>query len=277
MNKTNIITILLFISSNLFAADQLTAIKNPNNKKGSFYTYWGWNHDKYTKSNLHFIGTDYDFTLKKVKAVDRQSPMAYDPYLRINQITIPQYNFRIGYFLTNNINISIGADHMKYVMVQNQTVKIDGNIANSGTKYDGIYYNSDINLTKDFLKFEHTDGLNYLNTEVNKFGSIKEISKNLNFNYTFGIGAGVLYPRSDVTLLNNARNDKFHIAGYGISTKAGLNFTFFKYFFIQPEFKIGFINLPDIRTTMYKRDKAKQQFGFMQGIAVFGFCIPTFN
>src|SRR5690606_39447702 len=55
------------------------------------------------------------------------------------------------------------------------------------------------------------------------------------FNFTGGIGAGVLYPKTNSTLMNKDRHDDFHISGYGISAKVGLNITFWKYIFRSEE------------------------------------------
>jgi hypothetical protein len=269
-----LITILLlgFCLNSTLA--QIT-LKGKPHKKGQLYLYWGWNKDKYTKSDIHFIGKDYDFTLYKVKAIERPDKIAYDPFLKPNSITIPQYNFRMGYFVKDNLEISIGADHMKYVMIQNQTVAIDGTISNTGTEFDKTYSGTDkIYVSQNFLQFEHTDGLNYLNVEINKFAAIRKLPYKSSINYFYGVGAGLLYPRSDVTLMNNQSHNKFHIAGYGVSSKSGLNLTIHKYFFIQTEIKLGYINMPDIKTTFNSSDKAKQHFGFLQGIIVFGAYCP---
>ena len=40
---------------------------------GTLFFYWGYNRTAYTKSNIHFIGPDYDFVMKGVKATDRQT------------------------------------------------------------------------------------------------------------------------------------------------------------------------------------------------------------
>lgn len=52
-----------------------------NNFKGRLYIYWGWNRAMYTKSEIHFTGNNYDFTLHKVIAKDRQSPIEARTYL----------------------------------------------------------------------------------------------------------------------------------------------------------------------------------------------------
>lgn len=282
--KNQILRIVLVFSLILATVElsfgQFQFVKDNYYRKGNFFVYWGWNRAAYTTSDIHFKGNDYDFTLHDVVAKDRQSPFTAKLYFTPNTITIPQYNFRLGYFFHDKYNISIGADHMKYVMQQYdgssyQNVKIDGEIHN-GTVYDGVYTNDTIYLSEDFLKFEHTDGLNYENIEVRRFDVLFS-RKQFQFATNEGFGIGALIPRTNTTLMNNARYDEFHLAGYGISTVLSLNATFFKYFFVQMEWKGGFIHMPDIRTTMHKYDKASQHFWFSQYNVVFGanFRIPS--
>ncbi len=238
--------------------------------KGKFYFYWGYNRETYTKSDLHFHGKDFDFTVKKAVALDRQSPLALDPYLRIDQLTIPQYNYRLGYFISDKYNISVGWDHMKYVMVQDQIAKVTGTIHDTGTPYDGTYNNTDVKMAGDFLQFEHTDGLNYLNAELNRVDPIYQYKK-MNIRSTFGAGTGVLYPRTRAVVLGNNVNDQWHISGFGISVKGGINISFYNHFFIQAELKSGWIDMPNIVIEAHSSDRAKQNFGFVQGNVVLGY------
>jgi hypothetical protein len=271
LNNYKGISILFFLISFFFnsAQGQFSWVKDNYYKKGNFFIYWGWNRAAYSLSDINFKGNDYNFTLHDVIAKDRQSPFEARLYLNPVNMTIPQYNFRMGYFIGDHYQLSLGADHMKYVMQNDQTVKIDGSISNSGTTYDGNYVNDDIVLAKDFLLFEHTDGLNYENIELRRFDVLFG-RKNFHFAVNEGFGAGVLVPRTNTTLLNNKRYDEFHLAGYGISTVLATNLTFFKYFFIQSEWRGGFIHMPDIRTTMNKTDRASQAFWFSQYNVVFG-------
>jgi hypothetical protein len=236
-----------------------------------FYVIWGWNRSAYTNSDIRFHGNQYDFTLSKVVAHDRQTPIAFDPYLSPGRITIPQTNFRLGYYLNDHWSITAGVDHMKYVMDQDQTVTINGAIQNSNTPYDGTYLNTPIKLTEDFLTFEHTDGLNYINVEVRRHDQLIHLARpNIQVNVIEGIGMGVLLPKTNTQLLLNNRYDEFHLAGYGVSAMAGINVTFFKYFFLQSEVKGGYINMPDIRTTEFSADRAKQHFFFDEWTMLFG-------
>lgn len=268
------IVVAVLILQTAFAAAQDIPEEKPYSNKNHFFIYWGWNRAWYTNSDISFSGNTYDFTLKDVAAKDRQSNFNLDPYLNPMQMTIPQTNFRIGYYFNDHWSITGGVDHMKYVMVQNQTVKISGEISGTETSYNNIYNNEDIELKEDFLIFEHTDGLNYVNFEARRkdeLFSFRKISKaNIDINLIEGAGVGFLFPRTNTTLLSNERNDEFHVAGYGFSTMAGLNVTFWKHFFIQSELKGGFINMPDVRTTKFKSDKAKQHFFFGQVNYVFG-------
>lgn len=269
----------LFIFVNLTVLTCFSQTEN-SGKKGSFYTYWGWNRGAYSKSDITFTGNYYHFELFDVIAKDRQSAFNFKTYFAPAKLTIPQYNFRFGYYFHDKYSISIGADHMKYVMQNWQTVKMTGEIAKSGTAYDGTYDNADMVLYPDFLKFEHTDGLNYENIELRREDCL--LNKGIvSVSVVEGFGVGVLVPRTNTTLLGFKRYDEFHVAGYGLGAVGGLNIEFWKHFFIQCEGKFGFINMPDIRTTEFKADRAKQHFWFAQINGVFGlrykFQKPTFR
>ena len=245
----------------------LMAQTEPAYKKGKFFAFWGWNRAHYTNSNIHFKGDDYDFKLHRVTAHDKLSAVSYYNYLRIDRITIPQTNFRIGYFFKDDMAISIGVDHMKYVMDQNQTVHISGKVK---PEFENRIHDGDVKLTEDFLMFEHTDGLNYINAE---FEYYHNFYKNgiLKINGLVGGGAGFLLPKTNATLMGNERHDDFHLSGYGLNAKVGADILLWDLFFIRCEGKEGYINMPSIRTTSSKSDKASQHFWFAEIDFLFGF------
>lgn len=257
---------LLFVC---FFATMSIAQAPVNLQKGDFYFYWGWNESGYTKSDIRFEGENYNFTLANVIAKDRPTPFDVNIYFNPGLITIPQYNFRIGYFIKDNWDVSLGIDHMKYVLQNGQNASITGNISGSETNYDGIYDNDNIEITPYFLTFEHTDGLNYINLGLSHSNQVLHYKK-FQINLKKGIEAGALYPRTNTALLGKERYDEFHLSGYGASTVAGLNFVFFDSFFIQTELKGGYINMPTIRTTKSTADTAAQDFFFYQFNLLFG-------
>jgi hypothetical protein len=277
-----IIYILIVCTTNCYSQEkqiETTRIKDKfkTQKKGKFYFYWGWNKAQYSYSDIKFKGDNYNFSLFDVAAQDRQT--TWDPavYLNPGSMTIPQTVARIGYYFHDNWNLSLGVDHLKYVMVNNQVATIDGyiDLQNPYTQFNGIYDNEPLMIDEDFLQFEHTDGLNYINIEISRVDNLGDFfkwnSKKFQLNVLESIGAGVLYPKTNSTLLSKERYDDFHLSGFGVSLKGGINLTLFDRFFVQAEIKTGYINMPDIRTTKSNADTASQEFFFFQRNISFGY------
>jgi hypothetical protein len=270
LKKSILFSIFIFLcfSITVFAQEQIKLQdRYTAHNKGKFFVSWGGNRETYSNSDITFKGKDYDFTIENVAAHDRPKGWHID-YINPARMTIPQTNFRMGYFLNDHYSIAVGVDHMKYIMTQNKAVNIQGYYPNAGS-YDELLPNNQVLLTDKFLTFEHTDGLNYVNTEFSRHDDISGVFRigntdKIQVNLTEGVGVGVLYPKTNTKLLGKERHDDFHISGFGASVKAGLNITFFKYFYIQGELKTGYINMQDIRTTKSNDDSASQNFWFFQ-------------
>lgn len=233
-------------------------------RKGTVAVSWGWNRGFYTHSNITFNGSDYHFKLYHVDAHDKpRLPITWD-YIKFKKLTVPQTDLRVSYFIKDNLAVSFGDDHMKYVMTQDQWVKMKGEITRAGN-YKGVY-NDDKKMTEDFLTFEHTDGLNYLNIELEKYYTwYRSRNGNCSFSAMVGGGGGVLFPKTNVKLLDYERNDRFHISGFGLSGKAGILAVFFRHLLVKLEDKYGYINMPDI--ILHKKGiqgRAKQGFFFTE-------------
>jgi len=270
--------IYIFLFIGYFSFSQTDKIDYTVSNKGKFFISWGGNRDSYSKSDIRFKGDNYDFTIKDATAKDKPKGWHID-YINPTRITIPQTNFKLGYFISDHYYISIGEDHMKYVMTVNENRTVNGFIdlptEEVGSIYNGVYDNETLFLSEDFLLFEHTNGLNYVYVEFGRYDDISSIFNIKNtdvfqLNITEGFGAGVLYPKTNTTLLGKEKYDEFHVSGYGLSLNIGLNFTFFKHFFIQLDAKGGYIDMPDIRTTSNSNDYAQQHFFFFQRVISFG-------
>ena len=272
MFQKKLLVLLLMVVSLSNNAQENQKKKGTN--KGKFFAYWGWNWASYSDSNIRFKGENYDFTLQDVKAQDTPSAFTFKKYFGITNLTKPQTNARIGYFFKENYTISLGVDHMKYVVNNDQFVGIDGTINIGNTTYDGVYNGEQIQLTEDFLRLEHTDGLNYVNIQLYRFDDVSSWfgvdSESFQINITEGFGAGILYPKTDTSLLGLDRHDDYHISGYGLSAGFGLNVTFLKHFFIQADLKGGYINMPDVKISTNAADSASQDFFFLQNNILIG-------
>jgi hypothetical protein len=273
------IILILFISINSFAqSDDTQKERYTAHNKGKFTISWGGNRDYFTDSDITFKGDNYNFTIDNATAHDKPKGWHID-YVNPARMTIPQTNFKLGYYITDKYMISIGLDHMKYVMTQNQTANMSGVIdyplTHPSSQFNGVYNGDPTVMTEDFLMFEHTDGLNYINTEfarqddISSWFGIKNTDK-FQVNINEGVGIGVLYPKTNTTLMGQERHDDFHISGFGSSLRAGINLTFFKYFTIEGSLKGGYINMPDIRTTKSSADSASQHFFFAETMISFG-------
>ncbi len=299
MKHPFLMAVLTFCVFSQYTFSQET-VENPEkytaHNKGKFFISWGGNRDTYSRSDVNFRGKDYNFTVNDMVAHDKPKGWHID-YINPVNMTIPQTNFRFGYFFSDHYSVSIGWDHMKYVMSQYQTANVSGYINlpadQPGNIYNGTYNNTPVDMSQGgaqeggyengvtpvggpaFLMYEHTDGLNYVNTEVSRNDDISKWfglpnTDKVQINLTAGLGAGILYPKTNTTLLGKERHDDFHVSGYGLSAKAGINFTFFKYFYVQGELKTGYIDMRDIRTTASNDDKASQHFTFVQRIIAVG-------
>lgn len=241
-------------------------------KKGRMYLSWGYNRATFGKSDIHFTGQGYDFTLKNLKAADR--PDNFDPsvYFSISKLSIPQFNFRVGYFLKDNLSLSIGYDHMKYVVDDTQYAPIYGYIDSSASaEYAGIYKGEEELIHQDFVKFEHTDGLNYASVELEYHDNFWQTNnQKFSLDFMLGAGAGLLIPKTNAIFFNKQGTDSFHVAGAGISGNMGFRFYFFKHFYVQGTGKTGFLFMPDIVTDTEEGGKADQNIKFFEFYAQFG-------
>lgn len=267
----------ILILSTTFIGFSITSYSQEAGLKGNVSIFWGWNRGWFTDSDIRFNGENYDFTLYNVKANDRQTPFSADIYLNPAKMTIPQTNFKAGYFISDHYCISAGFDHMKYVMVPDQTVKINGEINFVNSPYNGTYDNADIVLKETFLQYEHTDGLNYINAGISRYDRIIDLPKlRTSIYFTEGFDAGMVMPRTAVRFMNQELSDYYHIAGYGMNLQAGLSIIIFEVITIRSELKGGFIGLPDVKTSNSNTDKAHQRFFFLQTNILFGATIPLF-
>jgi hypothetical protein len=259
---------------------------NPKiHKKGSFYVHWGYNRSTYANSDILFKGPGYDFVLSKVQATDMPTPFdGFTTYFNPSLFSIPQFNFHGGYFLKDNLSISIGWDHMKYVMVSDQDSHISGYISSQvsspqfavNPNYAKQYAaNSPFKInSEDFLQFEHTDGFNFASVELEHYKKLWSAQKGFfQLDWINGVGVGLMVPRSDVRLFKIGKNNLWNIAGAGASLKTGLRLNLTKLLFFETTVKGGYTNLWDIRTTGRSVDHAEQAIWYGEVYGALGFNI----
>jgi len=262
--------LLLFFSlSNIAFADS-----DSSGHAGKWFFLWGYNRGYYQNSDISLHGTGangapYDFTLHDTAAHDEQSSPSFQ--LLFPDITIPQTNERIGYYLDETHRINFGVDHMKYVVTQGQTVPISGtNLSATGCTVCST--GSTQTITPAYMEYEHTDGLNYISLGYETLYPFWQ-SNSINLSFVQGPDAGIVYPKTNVTMAGSGqlRHDDFNIAGYGAAYKVGLIADIGRNWFLQLDAKEGLLNMPWIRIDNNPSDGASQKIQFFEVIMALGY------
>ena len=212
---------------------------------------------------------DHNFVLHDVEAHQRQRRFTAREFLNPLTLSIPQFNLRIGYYLRDDLDVSVGMDHMKYVVRQGQTVRIDGYIRTGTSEHDGDYGGVRKRITRDWLVFEHTDGLNWFHLTARKHQPLLAW-RWVDLRAFESFGVGVLTPRTDAEALLKERHNRYRLAGYAIGASGGLNLTLGGVVFVESELKAGFFHVTSARTTQDPADRARHHGWFRQAVAVFG-------
>ncbi len=242
-------TICFFVFAILLspAIAQVSNYSDTYHKKGSFSFHWGYNRSYYSKTNLHVTGPDYDVTFYDLKGTDRPSEFGV-VYFNPVTFTIPQYTFRLAYYITDKLAISGGMDHMKYVVMKNQWTIISGVVTpEASTTYEGSYLNESIQLTPDILMFEHTNGFNLVSIDFEYLQPLFEINKaKLNFYWNTGAGGIWIITKTDVRVFGQGLDNDFHVSGYAFVGKTGPRMEYNNRFYLGGELKGGYASLPSV-------------------------------
>ena len=248
------------------AASPLQAAASASRK---WSVYWGWNRSTYSNSDIHFWGADHDFTLSSVKANDMQADVTteniFGTFLSPANMTLPQTNLRIAYQVSPDTAWALNLDHMKYVVTPDQTVAFSGRINNDPQT------GATRTLSTNYLNFEHTDGLNVVSVEYEKQFPVTQWKAPFASRWVALVGAGIVYPKTNVTLnmLGRSRNDQFHLAGYSAGGGVGWEADFLDSWFFRSMFKMGYVTLPDVLTSS-QGDKASHNFTYNELLIALG-------
>lgn len=263
MRKIILIFILILDFLSSFSQEKKHLLKG-------MYLQWGYNAEWYTRSNIHFkLGNGSDFIVHNVKASDKPD---YDAiYKKPADISIPQYNYRIGFYLNKNKSkaVEVNFDHAKYVVDDFQKAHVTGSI-------DGINVDADSILNPaTFFHVEHTDGANWLHINYVEQKTIFKKVNNPNplLNIIYKAGAGINIPRTDFTWRGDRLNNNFHVAGYNIGVEAGLRFYILKKLFIEGTGKTGYVRYVNALadTKQIKNSYLKHGFAYFEVIGLLGY------
>lgn len=254
--------------------------------QGTLFGYWGYNRSAYTKSNLRFVGPGYDFTLTGAVAKDNPSPFSAENYFKISNITVPQFNGRIGYYLRDHWAISFGYDHMKYIFQDKNEVTLSGEISpgiDQVTNWSGVYDSEPVVTDRNTFHYENSNGLNYLHFEFTRTDMLVAFGEKDQFaiSSNLSVGAGSLLSFNDFTFAGKKNVATVSMSGYGLSAHASLRFEFFRHMFLQTNLSGGFNHQVRVRTRPNDASSfARQAYGYGMFDTSIGFLLyikPTNN
>ncbi|MBL7932117.1 MAG: hypothetical protein JNL60_09445 [Bacteroidia bacterium] len=219
---------LLFILITGSTFSQSDSLKGKN--KGLYLT-WGYTKAYYSKSTIHFknhTGTDYqnnyDFTVYNATASDRPDLKKIKDVVNV---TIPQFVFRVGYQVSDKWGLELNYDHTKYVVNDYQQVHVKGQIG------DNWVDEVKVMDPDSFLHFEHTDGANFWMINLVRQFKIYNPNKNFQASWVVKPGAGVVIPRTDVTMFGTRLNNNWKLAGWIVGVETGVRLQFLRHGFFE--------------------------------------------
>jgi hypothetical protein len=264
--KSAIIVLILLTSFGSYG-QKYSYKKKFGTQKNTMYFYWGYNRSGFTKSNINFVGPDYNFTAIDVAARDKPEN-DFKKYFS-KDFTVPQFNIRVGWYYKFRWDWSVGYDHMKYVMRENQELFINGFIdgTDNVSLTNGTYTdaNGKIPILPNELDYENTNGLNYISVQLSNTAPIWKTNNN-KFAIIRRVGGGVgpVVTQTDFQWDSQSYNSTLKFGGYGISAHAGVRFDFFQRFFLMSNWSAGFIHLPKNETIQRQGHYAKHKFLYGQ-------------
>ena len=236
--------------------------------RGAWYFSWGYNQEWYSNSTVHVkqseLGNDYD--LVQVAAHDHKG---WDQHLFKQQLTIPQYNYRIGHYFNQkqDLGIEINFDHTKYIIADGQTINVRGTYNHSPindnilfTENNGFYY---------YLN----NGANFLLFNIVKKASLYQSKDgNLFLDLIGKAGIGPVIPHVQNSLFGHANDPSFQLGGWNTGLETAYRLTVMKYGFAEFSQKVDYARYSHLH--VYK-GLASQHFSTYEFILSVGVVIPS--
>lgn len=244
------------------------AQKQKARRKGELYFSWGYNTEWYTRSNVKIRQPELanNYTFKSIRGHDRRG---WDEGLFSKALTIPQYNYRIGYFFNDkrDLGVEINFDHTKFIFADGQQAHIQGTLAGKAvdssvnfSAANGFYYY--LNNGANFLLFNIVKRWHW---QTNKAETIK-----LDALGKFGVGPVV--PHVENSFFGNANDPHFQIGGWNTGVEGALRATFYRHFYLEFAGKLDYARYSNLK--IYK-GTASHAFGTAEIILNLGITLPA--
>jgi len=242
----------------------LHAQKQKTERKGEFYFSWGYNKEWYTNSNVRVNqpALNNNYTLKRVTAHDN---VGWDKGIFNVPLSIPQYNYRIGYFFNKKKGLGweINFDHTKHILTDGQSARLQGTLAGRVVdtsilfaKSNGFYYY--LNNGANFLLFNF----------VKRWQWVESKNQKIKLDFLGKAGIGPVIPHVENAFFGKANQDGFQWGGWNIGLETALRGTFYQHVYLELAQKIDYARYSGLK--VYE-GKAREAFGTYELILSLGY------
>ncbi|MBS1773038.1 MAG: hypothetical protein JST82_09255 [Bacteroidetes bacterium] len=261
--------IAFFFLSLLFTQQSFAQPGNKTKKrKHTIYGSWGYNKEWYTRSTIHVSQPELNnhYSLRHVTASDR--PGWNTTSIFKQNISIPQYNYRLGYMFNDDkgLGIEINFDHTKYIIDEGQVVNLDGTLNGQPTNMNitfnhanGFYYY--LNNGANFLLFNF----------VKRWRVINDKKERIKIDAYGKIGLGPVIPHVENSFFYKDNEPHFQIGGWNAAVEGVVRATFFKYGYLEYCNKLDYARYSGLK--IYK-GKVHHNFGTYEMVLNIGVSVP---
>ncbi|MGC4057637.1 MAG: hypothetical protein QM743_05870 [Chitinophagaceae bacterium] len=229
------------LQSGIFGVAMLLLVATPDTyaqegpsqeNKGHMYFSWGYNKEWYTKSNIHVkqesLGNDYVFN----GILGKDKPGWNTKSIFKQPISIPQYNYRLGYWFDDNWAVELNFDHTKYQVEQEQLLHVTGTVNHQAVD---TYL-----INRGNILWQLSNGANFFLFNIVRRVQIPKMHyRNFNASLLTKAGVGFMVPHVENTIFGRSNNPGFQFGGWDIGAEATLRLTFFRYAYLEYCNKLG--------------------------------------
>ncbi len=264
--KKQFIFLILFsaVTVNLACVAQ----SNIDAPKHQFYFCWGYNTEWYTRSNIKitqpYLQNDYMF--ENIQGHDHRG---WDNQLFQKPISIPQYNYRLGYIFNKKkgLGLELNFDHTKFIATDGQQAHLKGILR--GASVDTVITFSESNGFFYFLN----NGANFLLLNlVKKYHLYTLTNSKIKIEGLLKAGVGPVIPHVSNKFFGNENTAHFQFGGWNAGAEAALRIVFLNYVYIDYSNKVDYARYSNLK--IYEGN-AKHAFGTYEMVLSLGLNFPA--
>jgi hypothetical protein len=235
-------------------------------RKGELYFSWGYNKEWYTHSNVQVnqpeLGNHYTF-----KDISGHDHPGWDDGIFNKAISIPQYNYRIGYIFNRKkgLGFEINFDHTKFIF-EDQEAHLQGTLNNKAADQTIAF-----NAANGFFYYLN-NGANFLLFNIVKRWEVFHLkNEKLKIDFLGKAGLGPVIPHVENSFFGQKNDPHFQVGGWNMGVEGALRITAFQYVFLEYSNKFDYARYSGLR--IYK-GTSKQAFGTYEMILSLGVTFP---